>query len=981
MFKAESARIFALPPGCDFSSVFLQGLRHRLRGQPPEAIAKVEIFVNTERTKRRIVEILQAGPSGLLPRLRVITDLAKAPLVGLDLPPPISPLRRRLELCQTISALLDHEPELAPRMAIFDLADSLAGLMDEMHGEAVSVEQVLNLDISPDFSAHWERSLTFLKILAPYFADQSEPDTDARQRLVVDHLTRVWAKAPPEHPVIVAGSTGSRGATAAFMQAVAALPQGAIVLPGFDFDLPAASWQTFENPYESADHSHAGFHKLLARLSLDAEHVRPWADVQPFNPARNRLVSLAMRPAPVTDQWLTEGPKLPPLATATDRMTMIEAPSQREEALAIALRLRAAAQKGEKATLISPDRTLTRQVTAALTRWKILPDDSAGRPLSLTPPGIFLRLTSALLGQRLTSENLLILLKHPLTHTGAGRGQHLLWTRDLELQVLRGGAPFVDFQMFREWADKYRGKSVELTCWIKWLDDIFNPLHQIQMAPLSDIVARHRTCAEALAKGASNGATDSGLWAKDAGIKALEIFTDLEQNADAGGTVTSAEYTALFRSVFGRADVRQTITAHPHITIWGTLESRVQGADVVILGGLNEGVWPGLPAPDPWLNRPMRHKAGLLLPERQIGLSAHDFQQAIAAPEVFLTRATRLGDAPAVASRWVIRLANLLAGLGDDGKNSLSNMRARGRVWLDLAAKLEEPESSLEPALRPSPVLPDHLHPRKLSVTKIKVLIRDPYAIYAQYVLKLRKLDPLRRQPDAMLRGQAIHTVLEDFVHATLAGLPPDAAQKLQDVAQKVFARDVPWPATRRLWLARLARVADKFTTDEVARRQRAVPVALETKGVRHMAQPDFTLTGTADRIDRMPDESLIIYDYKTGAVPSALQIKAFDKQLPLEAAIAQAGGFAGVEPSTVSGLEYVGLGSGAVVSALTMDDDLVNQTWADLGRLIAAYRAGKVGYTARARMEKHTDQSDYDHLSRRDEWEEGDIAIAQDVT
>ena len=979
MFDPGTPRIFAIPPGCDFSVTFLNGLKNRLSTAPVEAIARVEIYVNTHRTKRRLTQLLQAGPPTLMPQIRVLTDLAQSANIAGHIPAAISPLRRRLELSRAIALLLDKEPDLAPRTAIYDLADSLAGLMDEMHGEGVSVDRVLSLDISSDFSAHWNRSLQFLKVLGPYFADRSEPDAETRQRLVIEHLGRVWAKAPPQHPVLVAGSTGSRGATALFMQAVQNLPQGAVILPGFDFDLPNSVWRAFGDPMVSADHPQAGISKLLASLSSDPAAVQHWTDSQPSNPDRNRLISLALRPAPVTDQWLDEGPKLGNLEGATNQISLIEAPTQRDEALAIALRLRKAAQDGKHATLISPDRNLTRQVTAALQRWNILPDDSAGRPLPLTPPGTFLRLTSALFGRQLTNEALLILLKHPLTHTGGRRGDHLLWTRDLELGHLRGGAPFVDFDDLQRWANNRRDNS-DILIWINWLRDCLKPLPDIGVRDLPTVAALHRQCAERLSKGSAPDASEGELWLKESGIEAAQTFADIEQNADAAGDFSPGEYDALLRSVLGRAEVRESITPHPLISIWGTLEARVQGADTVILGGLNEGVWPSMPSPDPWLNRIMRRDAGLLLPERRIGLSAHDFQQAIAAPEVILTRALRLGDAPAVASRWLNRLNNLLLGLGETGKSAVDQMRQRGQVWLDMAAELEKPAQNIDAEPRPSPLIPEHLHPKKLSVTRIKTLIRDPYAIYAQYVLRLRRLDPVRREPDALLRGQAIHTVMEDFVRSTLDGLPDDAKSQLIATAARIFNADVPWPATRRMWLARLARIAGDFVRDEKARRQRGNPMAFEAKGARSMDMPDFTLTATADRIDRLTDGRAVIYDYKTGTVPSKAQVVLFDKQLPLEGAIAQIGGFEGIPALDVAGLEYIGLGSGGKVQAQDLEDDLINETWAGLGRLLSAYRAGKVGYTSRARIEKLTDAGDYDHLARLGEWEDTDPAVAKPV-
>ena len=127
---------------------------------------------------------------------------------------------------------------------------------------------------------------------------------------------------------------------------------------------------------------------------------------------------MALRPAPVTDQWRPEGPSLGPLGPAAEGVTLVEAPSPRAEALAIALRLRRAAEDGVRAVLVTPDRGLARQVSAALDRWGILPDDSAGVPLHLSPPGRLLRQIARLCCERVTIEGLLSLLKHPLVHSG-----------------------------------------------------------------------------------------------------------------------------------------------------------------------------------------------------------------------------------------------------------------------------------------------------------------------------------------------------------------------------------------------------------------------------------------------------------------------------------------------------------------------------------------------------------------------------------
>ncbi len=136
-----------------------------------------------------------------------------------------------------------------------------------------------------------------------------------------------------------------------------------------------------------------------------------------------------------------------------------------------------------------------------------------------------------------------------------------------------------------------------------------------------------------------------------------ELAKAFDEIADAGALdVEPGDYAELFHAAIADRAVRRP-EADVRVRIYGPLEARLQSVDRLVLGGLVEGVWPPQTRADPWLSRPMRHELGLDLPERRIGLSAHDFAQALGAPEVILTRAAKQGGAPTVASRFVQRLA------------------------------------------------------------------------------------------------------------------------------------------------------------------------------------------------------------------------------------------------------------------------------------------------------------------------------------
>lgn len=981
--------VFGLAPGEDFACGLVEGLVARFGDGLPHELGQTVVLVNSQRMARAIRSAFDAGAPGFVPRLMLVTDAGRllpafAPAVA------AAPLRRRLELARAVGQLLERQPDLAARAAAFDLADSLAALFDEMSGEGVDPAVLDGLDVS-DQSGHWERARLFIRGVREIVGGVDAPD-DAAAVLRADvlALAQHWRHSPPAYPVIVAGSTGSRGTTYELMRAVAALPRGAVVLPGYDFAMPAEAWAALEDPLRTQDHPQYRYARLVADLGLSPQDVARWTSPEAEPPriaARNRLLSLALRPAPVTDCWLREGPALEGLPEATADLTVLLAPSPRLEALSIALRLRKAVHDRESAALITPDRVLSRQVSAFLTDWGIAPDDSAGMPLHLSAPGRFWRHVGALFSarpDRADTINLLVLLKHPLTHSARERGAHLLHTREFELFLRGREIPFCSADTL----DAFAGHRPEAVAWVGWVKELlFAEELWPDMSgryPLSRWLALHETLAQRLVLGvdeedapemaevnAAQGETALPLWRGEDGRTLRELLTALGAAAEAAGAVNAYDYKALIEALLAQGEVRSVEVGHPLLRILGTLEARVGGHDLVILAGLNEGVWPAMPTPDPWLNRTMRLNAGLLLPDRQVGLSAHDFQQGVGAREVWLSRSVRSEDAQTVPSRWLNRLLNLLNGLPTQGGEELvEEMVARGESWVKLARRLEQ-VAPVESAPRPSPRPPVAMRPARLSVTEIRTLIRDPYAIYARHVLKLRPLNPLRVLPTQRLRGIALHEVLERFMRAEIAPDGGDAYERLQVLCEEVMGEQVPWEATRLGWQARFAAVSEVFLQQETARQQRAVFGDAELRGRLQMSAPDFTLTGTADRID-IASGALFLYDYKSGALPGKMALSEYDKQLPLLAAMARGGAFAELGVREVAGVAYIGVGSdgGEKPVELPEPEAFLEQ----FRTLLRRYTDESLGYTARRALHDPDAFGEYDHLARFGEWDLWDL-------
>ena len=962
--------VFFLPPGVDFPRELARGLNRRLGGRPPDTWARTMLYLNTERMRRRLRDLLCDGTARLLPRMRLIGDLARDPVVAHE-GVAASRLATQLELSQLVAAYLERTPGLASPTAAFGLADALLSLAEEMAGEGVAPSALEGL--CPDAQAtHWQRNLSFLRIAFDFLGESAVRLAEGRQRLAATALAGTWAADPPADPVILAGSTVSRGQTMVLARAIATLPQGAIILPAFDTDLPSALWDTLGEG-ATPDHPQARNALVLRELGLAAADVAPWTDATTPAPARARMLSLALRPAPVTDAWVDEGPGLEGLALLAETMTLIEAPGPQAEAAAIAVAIRECAEAGKSVALITPDRLLARRVEAILDRWGIRADDSAGRPLHLTPPGTLLAMCAQALGRPMAPGQLIALLKHPLTARDNGRGNHLRHTRDLELGHLRGGPPEVDPAGLAKWADK----SADRGGWTAWVAGLVQEVSRADPAPLSDWIDRLTDLAGRLSAG-PGGAGSGELWAAEAG-QAAQASMDAFTLAAAGHPpVDAGQFMAVLSGVLSAGSVRNPKGAHPAVKILGTLEGRVERPEVAILGGLVEGVWPGLPTPDPWLSRVMRRDAGLLSPERGVGLQAHDFQLSANAPEVVLSLALRDASRPTVPARWLNRITGLLAGLPPNGPDALAAMRARGARLVDLGMAMDAPDADASPAQRPMPVPPSDARPKRLSVTEITRLVTDPYAIYARRVLGLEPLDPLDREADALMRGTVLHKVAEAYVAELRdTGQAPDADRFIA-VARQILTDEVPWPAVRNLWIGHLTRNADWFAETERNRQADGAVARLEVKGARRLDASGFELSCKADRIDRRADGTIAIYDYKSGSPPSKSDVTERDRQLALEAAIAATGGFEGLDPAIASKLEYIGLG-GEIRDATGIAG--ADETWTEFEALIAAYLGPETGFSARARLyDKARFGSDFDHLSRFGEWSGSDPFIPEDV-
>lgn len=1016
-------RVLSIPAGAAFlptladallSGRLVPGFSH---DGDPLKLAEATIYVPTRRAARALravfVEKL-GGVSAILPAIHPLGEFDEDAAIfdgsgpeALALAPPIGDLERILLLAPLVQAWKKRLPahvaslfgeEVVVPASFADalwLSRDLASLMDEIETGGADWARLGAL-VPDDLANWWQVTLEFLDIVTrawpALLAERDRSNPAAHRNAGILAEANRLARNPPQGPVIAAGSTGSIPATARLLAAISRLPSGAVVLPGLDRAMDAASWNAIADSTSAASgfgHPQAGLKKLLAVLGVARADVDDLCAPAPAIAARMRLIADALRPAETTDAWAGQAAAD---ASALDGVTLVEAANEREEALAVATALRLALEDGT-AALVTGDRELARRVAAELRRFGIAADDSGGTPLTATPPAALMRLMLEAALRPGDAVLILSLLKHPLLCAGMARAEARAAAETVDLVALRGPAGRPDIATLGPaFEDRLAALAVDQRRPFWWrrldvrrLDGARALLASVGAAlePLAALRGRRVALAEMTrativafeALGRDALGSLRGLYEGDAGealaafLRSLLAAAD-ELPADAG------EWPEIFAALIAGASVKPSMAGDSRVAIWGALEARLQAADTLVLGGLNEGSWPRKAEPDRFMSRFM--KAGMALdpPERRIGQAAHDFFMAMGNEKVVLTRAARAGDAPALPSRWLQRLRTL------GGEAALAEPAARGAALLHWARGLDRAEP-IPFASRPEPRPPLDLRPKSLSVTEVETLRRDPYAVYARRVLRLEALEPLVRDPGAAERGTLFHAVVHAFALAGVDPAAPDAEARLVQIGRETFDAFALPPDIDAVWWPRFLRMAGRFVAWERTRPGVVRRLAEARAEATPVGATGVTLSGRADRVDLLAAGMADLVDFKTGSSPSKAQAHTLlSPQLALEGALLMRGAFKEAGVRTPAELLYVRMKANGDVDEETIlvhnrqaksAVELSTEAWVRLERLLHHYGHETSGYLSRALPFREGDMSgDYDHLARVLEWSAG---------
>ncbi|HHZ08498.1 MAG TPA: double-strand break repair protein AddB [Rhizobiales bacterium] len=1026
--ERKPAKVFSIAPGVPFLETLARSLvcgelipGFRFDGDPL-SLADATIYVPTRRAARALRTAfvdLSGGRPAVLPVIRALGEFDEdgtvldgtLPEIA-DTAPPIEPLERILLLAPLVQAWKRRLPghvaqlygeDIVVPASLADaiwLARDLAALIDDIETEAADWTRLGGL-VPESLAGWWQVTLGFLEIVTSLWpqalAERGRSNPAAHRNARIRAEAARLAARPPAGPVIAAGSTGSIPATADLLSVVARLDAGAVVLPGFDRGMDDRPWAAIraERPAPSVlGHPQYGLARLIARIGVERTEVVEIGRQSPTLALRRAIVDEALRPAETTDDWIARRGDFPQpdIAAAFSGVSLVEAPTERDEAAAIAAALRlAVATPGRTAALVTGDRNLARRVAVELGRYGIRADDSGGTPLWSTAPAGLLMLMLEAVFRPGDPVPVLALLKHPLLRLGRDREIVRRAVEAVELIALRGGTGRPDVaalaDLFETRLEALAGEARKPFWYARMTEprrqaarDVLAALRDALKClvaargtarPLGDLARTTVQALEALGRDADGGLAH--FYGGDAGERLAGVLRSL-LGAEASIEVLAEEWPDVLAALSGDETVKPSAAGDSRVAIWGALEARLQSVDTLVLGGLNEGSWPRKAQADRLMSRMMKAGVGLEPPERRIGQAAHDFVMAMGTGDVVLARSLRADDAPAVASRWLQRLFAVL------GTDRVAEMRARGEGYLALARNIDDGAagSAFE---RPCHAPPLEARPKRFSVTEIETLRRDPYAVYAKKVLDLRPLDPLLREPGAVERGTLFHDVLSRFVRSAADPFADDAAARLVECGRAAFAAAGLPADIEAVWWPRFLALVPGLVDWERGRGAGVVRRLAEVHA-RDLAvgATGATLSGYADRIDLLPAGLADILDFKTGSGPSKGQAHTLlAPQLALEGALLMRGAFQGIEARMPAGLAYVRLRPNGKVEEESILEfnrrqraapDLSEEAWRRLERLFAHYADPAVGYLSRAVPFREGDTGgDYDHLARVQEW------------
>jgi len=610
--------------------------------------------------------------------------------------------------------------------------------------------------------------------------------------------------------------------------------------------------------------------------------------------------------------------KLPP--------TMIECTDENQEAQVAALIIREALEeKCASIAVICSDRQMVRRLKQTLKKWSIDADDTTDDfLLDSMVASLFLILLDIIAAKQFSLISLLGLLKHPLS----------IYNKEQELDKIiknqfRKPANWGNFEEF------YMSLDSESKPLLSSLRDTLSSLiNALKTGNFASMLNQH--------------------WAAFASIytadQEREDYVCLQQFVGELSTVFPADarfskrqYASILSTFLASYNYRQEQDFISQLSIMTPQEARLHKYDRIIILGMNEGQFPVIKKEGSLIGSGKEKELGFPSIDAKIAEAASDFAEMLANSSVFLTR------------------SGTLAGREQQPVRFLDNVDLKGEEkytgWFHQLRKAD-----YQPKQRPTPNPNSEYRPKSISVSGIEKLMRDPYAFYAEYILKLKTLDDIGTEFSNREFGNTLHTLPSELAPKAMG--KDEFIAKMQKGFVQAFSNNQP--SQLIFWDLHITRIAEWIWEYERIKDANWKSYH-ELKGTMDFA--GIKVTARADRIDYATDGSVEIIDYKTGRTPEKKAVvTGLYPQLPVEALIAQSGGFAIPDAKTLQ-LKYIQLQGKWQIGKELMIAANLEQTEAGLTMLINTYLTGDHPFFAINTEDQSGKTSKYKHLSRMDEW------------
>ena len=953
----------------------------------PLALPEYNIILPTNRSIRALKEafiVCSKGKAALLPRMMTINsfadDLYPYDLDDNDL--KVIPDFSRLFLLSKLIMKTDADMSVSKSLG---LASSLLNVLDDFIDHGIGYNDLKEI-VPENFAGHWQKVLKFLKIITENWngilSENGYKDKKYAYNRKIDDIIALWKDVPFNKPLIMAGLSYVSPTVKKLLSAVLRLPKGMVILYGLDRNISADVLRMMEE-----NHPQYAFKKLLDGVASfnDVYEFTAFADISCSDTAKERVPFLndVMRPAVIIHEWSPSYSE-----KAFKGMYRFDCADLDAEADTISVILRAVLdQEGKTAVVVTKNKDLARMIKGKMQRWRVILDDSSGYPLSKSKIGVFLKL---IINYAMDQDNhalLMELLKHPFSLLGHDFTTASRLSRKLE-QKLRGRDHNYSLPEIKK---DLCADDTELSDWITNIDKVLRPLLSVfsenKRYDFKNILSEHLKIAEKMAASPEDGCN---LWSARGSFREGKVFSSLAieilDSASFMENINLSEYGKCLDLLLDRITVRPVFGMNSRLDILSPIESRLQRADVVVIAGLNDDTWTENNS-NPWLSREMKKNLGLLSDDFSVGLTAMDFINMASGKEVYLTRSLKEGGVPANPSRWLLRMEALLEKQSNDvkklaqkhgllrPKNGDSFFYTLENVVVSYVSSFYRPKDDdiRKTAGEPKVTIKDDCFRfNKLSLTDLETLWHDPYAVYVKKVLELKSLKTIEVENGYLEFGSLVHSILDDFTKdngMTYADMKKNGIDRLRECGFKGI-----------FWEKRLNNFIEWFA--ELDSNERKQIVVSYSEKTAELPMSRYIVKAKADRIDFLIDGTIRIVDYKTSASKNYAGevINDYSPQLPIEAMMAENGLFGFPKGKKVSSLEYWQFNdkTGGKRTAIQRKDfsvdALMDRYKEQTVNMLNCYSHPDAVYLAR-RVNKKDDEfaSDYDHLSRYNEWVDDD--------